>query len=171
MFLNNKECLKYCTDNKLFELKDKDMSVIAKKTGKNSLEHVANPTQVKEKLKNNIIIDDKSDIILKIDFGVFKDYDLRQQEIEHRQDIIKELKKQCFKFLNIKKCVICKGYNETLKAVNLETKEFKVIDKDLIDDKDIIKYHESTIKTCLNDSKNNRFKKAYDIAVKAWSKL
>lgn len=171
MFLDNDEAMKFTKKKKLFLLKDKDMSVIARKTGKNSLEYIANPLNAREKIKNNTIQESNNDPFITIDFNIFKLYDDRETEIAERKSIIQELKKSSKKILNVRNAIICNGYRDTLKVVDLKTKEFKAIDKSLVEAEDITKYHESQLKTILHDSQINKYKKQYERNKKLWEQL
>ena len=171
MFLDNDEAMKFTKKKKLFLLKDKDMSVIARKTGKNSLEYIANPLNAREKIKNNTIQESNNDPFITIDFNIFKLYDDRETEIAERKSIIQELKKSSKKILNVRNAIICNGFRDTLKVVDLKTKEFKVIDKSLVDPETISPYHESQLKTILHDSQINKYKKQYERNKKLWEQL
>ena len=171
MFLDNDEAMKFTKKKKLFLLKDKDMSVIARKTGKNSLEYIANPLNAREKIKNNTIQESNNDPFITIDFNIFKLYDDRETEIAERKSIIQELKKSSKKILNVRNAIICNGFRDTLKVVDLKTKEFKTIDKSLVEPEDITKYHESQLKTILHDSQINKYKKQYERNKKLWEQL
>lgn len=172
LFIDNTEALEFTKGKKLFKLRSRDMTVICRKTGKNSYETLVNPSIAEEKIRANIIADKKdSDVFITIDFRVFDEYDKREQEIAERKQIVKDLRKSSKKILSIKHAIACNGFQGKTCLVDLDNRTFKKLDSDLIEPDSLVPYHESTIRTAIFDSQINQHKKQYERNKKLWESL
>ncbi len=145
------------------------MKVIAQKTGKNSLSFILNPNSFKEKMKENILVFDESELLSSIDFNVFRQYDAREKEIEERKSLVKGLKTK--KFLNVQKAVIARGYKNDYYIIDVKSKEAKSIDSSLIDDEDVSEYRKDSIMTALRETGVNKFKSAKQRQEAIWKSI
>lgn len=172
LFIDTEEALAFTKKNKLFKLQSRDMTVICQKTGKNDYRQVANPSIAEDKIRNNTLIDNKNEpVFTAIRFDIFQQYDNRAEQIQERQQIVKDLNKEAKKILSIKKAIACNSYGGKIAIVDLQNKTFKKIESGLVDPENISPYHESVIREAIFDSGINQYEKKYLREKKAWDSL